>query len=491
MPRKLLFALAACPLALAGCGGGTPPSSTASPSGNASGMQTPAAALDAAKSAVDNADSERTEAAVRRARSALSEAVDTAETALAAAQADLKEAEAALKEAQDYSEAQAAILDGLPITAASLSLATVKPASTAAEAAEALTAARNAMAIATSTRTAAAIQRARRALSEAVETADAFLAAARADVRAAQANFRAARDYKAEQDAILNSLPITQPPGTPPPSSPTGEFATTLRVWSSVYTASDRIGGAVVRRSEGIRGDVPGRPLLRDARELANGFSRMAVVNGIPLARKTIVPEPFMPTVDLPLPDDQSSRVEFFRRASVPGNDLIVAISHYSAFQVTKSYIDLSHLDDTMTWPEYVGGHSVAFGERSVRAPNFSTLGVTAVLYRGAMAGVFYRNTPGTLVNTPGTAFAGEATLRYHVTETGDRVFLALREIRDSQDVTGIDWTFSKIVPVNSDGSFADSEIKGDFYGPNWQEAAGIFELENTYGAWLVHSAEQ
>lgn len=220
MHGKFLFALAAClPLALSGCGGGGGSSSPAeqSPSGG-SGTQTPAAALNAAKTAVDNANSAKTEAAVQRARGALSEAVEKAEAALAAARADLKEA-------QDYSGAQAAILDDLPIR--DLAAAETASATLALEARGALDTAKTAMARARNLRTEAAIQRARRALSEAVEKAQASLASMTAIVRDAEADLKEAQDYRDEQSTILDSIPFTRLPAPLPLSSPPGEFRVT------------------------------------------------------------------------------------------------------------------------------------------------------------------------------------------------------------------------------------------------------------------------
>ena len=81
-----------------------------------------------------------------------------------------------------------------------------------------------------------------------------------------------------------------------------------------------------------------------------------------------------------------------------------------------------------------------------------------------------------------GTAFTGTATLTYRISSTGDTINLVLREQNGG-------WSSNSNMRVNNDGSFSsvDNSIKGDFYGPNWDEAAGIVQTRNVYGGWLVH----
>ena len=468
--------------------------------------------MDAAKTAVDNANSARTEAAVQRAIRALSAAVETAETAKTAAQADLDAAQAALTEAQDYRTAQTAILDGLqPITAARLSLAAVKPAATVAEAAAALDAARNAVAAATSTRTAAAIQRARRALSQAVDTADAAFDAARSDLFAASDALTRAQNYRTEQTPILNSLPFTQPPGTPPPpSSPPGEFRVTHMERSFLYRTNLRYGdpvsgyddrciinernrdcfniiGSYSRDDKDAKGgwywDTPLRPNIHpspvesywpnvrgDVRGLDNGFREIRRVNGITIARKDF--DAYNPSrvVDL-FENDQLVGKATIDRGRIYDR-YIVGIGSYGAFEMLSEIYEHPdrRLPSGVPIP-YYGGFASAFGERSVRAPNRVS---TTVLYRGAMAGVKHEER--------GAVFTGTATLTYRISSTGDTINLVLREQNGG-------WSSNSNMRVNNDGSFSnvDNSIKGDFYGPNWDEAAGIVQTRNVYGGWLVH----
>ena len=153
-------------------------------------------------------------------------------------------------------------------------------------------------------------------------------------------------------------------------------------------------------------------------------------------------------------------------------NDIIVAAGHYSAFEVLG-------IND--------GYGSSAFGERSPQAPNFTSL----VIYSGAMAGI---QKTGSYDRPRGSAFSGTAELTYRITDAGDRVHIDLDDSRGGLN------NLSDTMPVNDDGSFSSvpfpgvddpDTIKGDFYGPNWEEAAGIFETEIAYGAWLVRRAGQ
>ena len=52
-----------------------------------------------------------------------------------------------------------------------------------------------------------------------------------------------------------------------------------------------------------------------------------------------------------------------------------------------------------------------------------------------------------------------------------------------------MDWSYTSDLSVGNDGSLSNDSntIIGNFYGPNWDEAAGIVQTEKVYGAWLVH----
>ena len=479
MYRKFLSAFAAClPLALAGCSGGgsasSPPASQSPSAG--SGMQTAEAALDAAKTAVDNANSAKTEAAVQRARRALAEAVETAQAALDAA-------EAALDEARDYRETQTDVLERLQQFSASASLAAVTRASTPARAAQALAYAKDAMAVATSTMTPAAIQAARRALAEAVETAQAAL-------EAAEAALDAARAYSDAQTPAIASIQ-TQPETTAetPPSSPPGEFDVTHTDQSYLYSGTgSKIDPPSTATWQPVF-EAHWRNSRNDARDLANGFSQFGPkIDGITTAQKT------------------------FRRNPNVFQRYFTGIGHYSAFQVVRDYINL--VPTGSTGSRWEGGYSYAFGERSrccLRdAPWIDRAGFTDVVYRGAMAGVRYVRAGR---HEAGEAFTGEATLTYSIKPAGsynpERISVRLNERNPDGSVrrcsgsfppTDCGWSYAASFGLQAadvdrfpNGTFSNAPrntVKGAFYGPNWEEAAGIVETDDVYGAWLVQRVE-
>ena len=457
MIQKLLLALATClPIALSGCGGGGASSSSAtelpSPSGG-SGTQTPEAALDTAKRAVDNADSEKTEAAVQAARSALSKAVETAEAALAAARTDRNAAQAALDEAQEYEAEQADALDGLQ----PIDLAAVKTARTAADAAQALIAAKRAVAEATEKKTERAIRAARRALSQAVLEARVFLRRKEADLEAAQAALDEAQEYEAEQTEVLDSIQTLDSLSATTSPTPAAEYfhtdlSTGYFTWEpfSIYIRPLRRVGSL--------NESHWRNIRRDAHALADGFRRFADVNGIEMAEKTV--------------SDPNLHYD----------NHIVGIGRYSTFEVVRNH--------ARNFPNsrliYQGGHSAAFGDRSLRpSPWIETTDFLSVVYRGAIAGVRH--------DRGGATFTGEATLTYSVKPNGEgqRIVLSLPSLNQNLGA-----------PIKNDGAFSARwftpddrityrSVNGAFYGPNWEEAAGIVQLSNAYGGWLVQRAEQ
>lgn len=488
MSYKLLLALAAClPLALSGCGGGggTPASATQTPGGT----QTPAAALEAAKNAVSNANSAKTAAAVEAARRALAAAVQTAETAVETAETGTTSAQAAVTKAQDYRTAQMAILDGLqPITAASLSLATVKTASTPAEAAAALTAAENAMTLATETRTAAAIEAARRALAAAARAAQAALEAAQAALEAARAALELAREYRTEQLPAIGSIVITQP--EPPPSSPAAEFDVTHFDQSSAFIVSPS--GAVSKQQLPILpfDNSYWSTIRDDVRALANGFdlymrpvsSSNIITEGTParVARKRFTPEavPELPGV-------------------LAWDDRIIAIGDYSAFDVVRSFTTLSGV------PSYGGGTAWAFGEPTNRyypssSPSRGFWYGPAVVISAESNGRLPAVLVGRFVGgntSAGQSYPAEARLIYYPETTTTLPYGGMNLIITL--LSGESVFSFEMATINSDGTFSSpttaargsdptGTFKGNFYGPNWEEVAGTFEGSNSYGAWLA-----
>ena len=147
----------------------------------------------------------------------------------------------------------------------------------------------------------------------------------------------------------------------------------------------------------------------------------------------------------------------------------------------------------------HLGGayhYGVALGERHDGRPS-DPRGGTAT-WRGQMVG---RSMDG------GSPLAGESALTYSIgTNTADVRISNIRAAGDVAPYTGsISFTWSGLA-VNSDGSFHISGynndrsgvivgtalhptlgyIDGDFYGPNAEEAAGIFTRGNVNGTWLA-----
>lgn len=93
-----------------------------------------------------------------------------------------------------------------------------------------------------------------------------------------------------------------------------------------------------------------------------------------------------------------------------------------------------------------------------------------------------------------GEAFTGTAKLTYRPGAAGDTINLDLREFEGTSTLnpSGFSdngWRHTRDMSVNNDGSFSDASnsVKGNFYGPNWEESAGIVQTDDVYGAWLVH----
>ena len=427
------------------------------------------------------ATSTRTEAAIQAARRALSEAVETAEADKTAAQADLNAAQAAVTKAQDYRAAQAAILDRLrPIS----DLATVETASTDAEAAEALTAAENAVAAATSTRTEAAIQAARRALSAAVETAEAYKIAAQAALDAAQAALTEAQNYRTAQAAVLDGLqPISAVTRYSDGSTGGQSRVTDLNITHVKMTDFLIVEG----------GSLPNTILL-----IQQGRAKFSCLDSVPQNRNgeaglsetgcTFVPENTLiaPYFEVAL----ESLVESLRGASDQSNGFVLLVTggtingielavqgeggslagvgQYSAFSTHRGY-DANQ--------SFVSAQSEAFGERTARRP----LGTAT--WRGAMVG--------TSISDSGPALAGEAVLAFSLAD--NEIDVEISNVRSYDDVsyTGPSSFSWSNLQVQSDGQFrrADAQndhISGNFYGPNTEESAGVFERGSVVGAWLA-----
>ena len=141
--------------------------------------------------------------------------------------------------------------------------------------------------------------------------------------------------------------------------------------------------------------------------------------------------------------------------------------------------------------------YGVALGERHNGRPSDPSGG--SAIWRGKMVGLSLDS---------GSPLAGESALTYSFgTNTADVQISGIRAIGDTPYTgsTSLTWTG---LDVNSDGSFYISGynndrsevtfssalhptlgyIDGDFYGPNAEEAAGIFTRSNVNGAFVAGS---
>ena len=165
-----------------------------------------------------------------------------------------------------------------------------------------------------------------------------------------------------------------------------------------------------------------------------------------------------------------------------------------------KSYGDLSSWPHNYP-PAYVGdgvvedAHAAAFGSRYEHRPSVSAT------WSGDMRGVHMRY--GNLLQGDARLVYSAAANTVDVEISNVRQFLPpngrVEYYRGYSGSTGFVW---RNLPVNSDGSFymrghsndRQSEsphptlgfVDGDFYGPNADETAGVFERDFVAGAWLA-----
>ena len=167
----------------------------------------------------------------------------------------------------------------------------------------------------------------------------------------------------------------------------------------------------------------------------------------------------------------------------------LLALGEYSA---AASLIFRNFLNEGLHQARAGGA---AFGERHNGRPSESSGSAT---WRGQMVGVARDNS---------SVLAGKSALTYSFAEnTVDVEISEIRAIDDDLAYAGSSEFAWSDLRVNSDGSFyipgynndrsvsdLDSAlhptlgyIDGDFYGPNAEEAAGIFTRDNVNGAWVA-----
>ena len=262
-------------------------------------------------------------------------------------------------------------------------------------------------------------------------------------------------------------------------SSSDGEFDVTHAEYSPTYVV---LGGEITRVPVPAGVEIPfdhsGWQSIRDdAIALTNGFRQFGLTEGVGgtlMARGS-------------------------RPATVgPGyTNFIIAVGHYSAFSVERGHQSA----DVVFGEGFTGGRATAFGERSIQAPNFGPgPGIQAEIYRGPAVIV---HPGGGLTAFRGNAYPASAEMIYsNAASTGrnDEVTLKIRTADG-------ELYYSGGADVSNDGSFssyrrpmldyADPDeppfrfhFKGDFYGSNWEETAGVFESccgnSAAFGAWLA-----
>ena len=180
--------------------------------------------------------------------------------------------------------------------------------------------------------------------------------------------------------------------------------------------------------------------------------------------------------------DPFSSELEQYRQ--------LLALGKYSAARMD---IDRNFVGTSLSQLSHFG---VALGERHSGRPDGQS---GSAAWRGQMVGV---------ATDTGSLLAGESALKYSfAANTVDVQISGIKAIDNVAAYTGgssFAWTG---LSVNSDGSFhipgynndrsgvaLDSAlhptlgyIDGDFYGPNAEEAAGIFTRDNVNGAWVAN----
>lgn len=136
------------------------------------------------------------------------------------------------------------------------------------------------------------------------------------------------------------------------------------------------------------------------------------------------------------------------------------------------NYSGFESIDADFNDYDYSARYSISAGDSTGSLPSF-----ISASYGGAMTGV---------LNLSGDLLVGDAILRYRTPSSGEVVDIEFSNIRNVTKNRLVTWTLDSFVdiPVYPDGGFLgwDSEansgwyIEGEFYGPNHEEATGVFE---------------
>ncbi len=495
------------------------------------------------------ANSAKTAAAVEAARRALDAAVETASAAVETVEADSATLRTVEADVQTYQTEQTAILDGLqPITPASL--ATVKPAATlqiritwtsgrrltlfeylqyraAAERHNAaVAAAEKAMARARAERTSVRIDDARRAVRAIERSVIGVREAVDTALETTQTALTRARNYRTAQLPALAA--ILTPPETPPGSTLPGEvkglsgivhiemtdFADAAGSLNSGLPSYDNVGenGEDVSPEDIYRRPVvcPGVPPRGNVCETLEGIE----IDGTS----------YNPRFGVYLITDFG--VEYHEAFLDDALDIPFDHPHAPAGTTFFGTQDSDYTDDGFGSPVAgLGRYSLAY---TAWGPGDYTSGTHSGTGRGfyaAAMGQLHDGRPSGSAVWQGavvgqelrglltTHVEGDIELNYNfAASTIDVVISELERIRASYDSstqtvdkssTSIDKRFEwRGLRVNNDASFYitgyDNDrrgtrlhpelgyIDGDFYGPNAEESAGVFERDYIIGGWLA-----
>ena len=495
MSWKLPLAFAAClPIALAACSGGGTPAPRDGPDEPPETLQDVEAAKTAAEAAVEAAgrkltaaqtQAERDEATLERDAARAAVTSETARVSLETIRGQIRTAAQNAQQAstpEQRTAARTALISLQTRLAAALSGAT-----------SALQAARAALQADGASRAGASA----RTYAEGVQ-------------RRAQANLQSVRSANQQIADALRRVPER----TEPVSDPSGnsgsyvqsrvqDLTVTHLEMTDAWLIEDEfdIGEFVCDRGTGCTGvgesESVGRLWedLSGASDQSNGFAllRPDPINRVEVSFKTI--DVVTASTDAVAPDTDGGApaitapvaASTHRPAVFATSTNIGGVGQYSGFFTSIAATRRSSTDRFV----YAGGFSSAFGERHSGGRPSAT-----ATWRGAMVG----QSRGSIGN--GAQLAGEAVLTYSIADS--TIDVALSQISSYGSVTysGPRSFVWNDLEVNSDGTFhipgytndrsgtrlhpTLGYIEGDFYGPNAEETAGVFERGSVQGAWLA-----
>ena len=357
------------------------------------------------------------------------------------------------------------------------------------------------MEIATAAPSLTTINAARAALDAYVKVAEAALRSARRSNQqaAAQSALRAARSERdvnqRRLDGLQESLGESPSPGeSAGPSGSTGSLAQRLaNLRSRSLTSLER--GHTYRT-------YSGQATSTEAAYRCSESSGTCDIAGIQQSGNRYLNAAFFPSSAIPFTLASINGVDNFFDHQTYNDDLLYGESNQDWKLLTLGQYSSARMhilvdDYAGTSRDRAMSYGVALGERHSGRPGGASGSAT---WRGQMVGAALDN---------GSALAGEAALTYSFSaSTVDVQMSNIRAIGDVAPYTGSKSFSWSGLDVNSDGSFHISGynndrsgltyssalhptlgyIDGDFYGPNAEEAAGIFTRGNVNGAWLAKS---